>query len=305
MARKPNSLYIGREHLSADGPNVKHPALVSEWGTVNVGKIARNPIDLIGLDIETNAETGQMMLFGEFHDGKYIATTEHFINRLEALIRYAINNGKSFAYWSKLDPFVIFRLFLEHMDPDEVGRALDRFGTVGGQWNRKEGEFISEPVARIHADGFEFGILSVIRSAIQFYHMSDDDEGPRTVWAYDIKGLYQSSLEKEAQARFQWYSKIDVTAHIVDWERFSWDEHYRDMVLESNKLDARAASALGLSIQEDFHRAFGWYPRTLISQGSLARAAVAAVTWNHHAKDTSDEKELKNWSETISRQSAS
>jgi hypothetical protein len=293
MARKSNSLFIGAHQINIDGPNVKHPALIAHWGTVNVGKIGKEPIELIGLDIETNSETGKMMLLGEWMNNRYHATTDNFLARIEALVRYAISNKMNMAYWSKLDPFVIFREFLENMDPELTSRTLDRFGTVGGEWDRKEHKWKVEPVAVVQGKGYTFGIQGVIRSAIQFFHMKDEDESPKTVWAFDIKGLYQKGLEKEAKSRFKWYSKIDESAHIIDWDRFWVDEYYHDMVLESNKLDARAAAALGLSIQEDFHKAFKWYPRTLISQGSLARAAVAAVTWNRHAKDETDEKAIK------------
>lgn len=292
MARKPNSLFIGAQHMTADGPNVKHPALIAHWGTVNVGKIAQEPIGLIGLDIETNHMTGKMMLLGEWHGKKYVYSTENFLQRMEALIRYAINSKQSFAYWSKLDPFVIFREFLAHTDPDQIATSLDRFGAVGGEWDRKEQKWRTQPVVKVEGDGYEFGIQGVIRSALQFYHLKEGED-PKTVWAYDIKGLYQNALEKEAKARFKWYSKIALEAHLIDWDRFEVDEYYRDMVLESNKLDARAASELGLSIQEDFKRAFKWYPRTLISQGSLARAAVAAVTWNRHAMTETTEKDIK------------
>ena len=294
MGRKSNSLFIGKQHLSIDGANVKHPALIETWGMVNVGKISPTPINLLGLDIETNSETGDMMLLGEWNDGRYTHTTEKFLERLFALVRYAYDKEKALAYWSRLDPFILFRLFLEQLEDDhDIHIALDRYGQVGGHWDKKEGKFDVRPVVSVAIGDYHFGILNVIRSATQFFYMRKDDEAPKKLWAYDIKGMYQSHLEKEAKSRFTWYSKIALEAHIVDWERFRWDENYHDMVLESNKLDARAAAELGRVVQEDFYKAFKWYPRTLISKGSLVRAAVTAVTWNKHALTCDDEKEIQ------------
>jgi len=136
-----------------------------------------------------------MRLLGEWHDGKYHYSTEDFLIRIEALIRYANNKSMAMAYWSKLDPFVILRTFLESLDPyddlEQINQALDRFGEVGGKWNKKERKWDARPVVEIKGNGFSFGILGVIRSAIQFFHLKDIDDAPNTVWAYDIKGLYQ------------------------------------------------------------------------------------------------------------------
>lgn len=119
---------------------------------------------------------------------------------------------------------------------------------------------------------------------------------------YNIKALYMRNLEAEAdyntvqkdgsRGRFKWYSKMTQEAHLLDeegWNRFHKDEDFKNMVLESNKLDAKSAMALGYEIQKDFNEAFKYedetgvlnsYPTSLISQGAHARSAIACMIRN-------------------------
>lgn len=289
MARRLNDLFIGADKLNIEGRAIKHPALIKLFATINMNKISDDPLSLIGMDLETQADDGTLKLLG-FWDGKeyYHYYNEEFVDILFAWVRNAYKNGKSFAYWNRLDPFVIYKQFLNHIsDPTIRKLSMQKFSKVSGEWDKEDNAWDITPIVELKMDGgLYFGIKNVIRSNIQFYFRRDGDEDIRTVWAYDIAQLYQNGLEKEATKHLDYYTKVDKSAHIVNWQRYETDDDYREnIVLKSNKLDSRAVYDLGLIIQEQFKGAFNFYPRTLISQGSIARAGIIATLKNMHGDD--------------------
>jgi len=281
MARRENELFIGTEYLNIEGRQIKHPALIKLYATVNAKKTSDKPIDLIGLDLETEASKGDLKLLGIWNGQKYQYYTSDFINVLFRLVKSAKRKKASLAYWNRLDPFVILKEFLRNVSDQEKDHALKRFGKISGEWNKKELTWDIHPVITLDLGQYEFGIIQAIRSSIQFYWKNKDYDTVNKVWAFDIAQLYQKGLEAEATSRFDYYSKIDKSAHIVDWKRFESDKHYKyNIVLKSNELDSRACYDLGYEIQKDFFNAFKYYPRTLISQGSLARSAIVSQLFN-------------------------
>src|SRR5690606_28628033 len=106
---------------------------------VNPNKLKDEPIKLIGIDIETNHLTAEMRLLGVYLKNSYNSITNHFLERLYGYCKWCNKNEYSIAYWNKLDPFVLFKLFLERLETDDQRKAsMERWGKVGGKWNRKE-----------------------------------------------------------------------------------------------------------------------------------------------------------------------
>lgn len=280
MARnkRNNELFIGREYLNIEGRQIKHPALIKIYANANTNKTSDTPIKLVGIDIETNHLTAELKLLGYYVEGKYSYDLNNFLNNLFGIVRYCDRKELSIAYWNKLDPFVLYKQFLLQLPKEEQILSMKRFGKIGGEWNRKYGEWTLKPVVEVALpNGWRFGIKNAIRSSIQFFYYRENDNYINYVWAYDIAGLYQSGLEKEASSRLPYYSKVAKEAHLVDWDRFNTDKEFRKLVLYSNELDARAVHDLGISIQNDFYTAFKYYPKSLVSQGSLARSAIVAT----------------------------
>src|SRR6056297_720137 len=300
MARRENELFIGTEYLNIEGRSIKHPALIRRYATANINKLSDKPIDLIGLDIETNHKTGELKLLGIWKDDRYSYYLDHFLQKLFSMIKYADYNKKAFAYWNKLDPFIIFKQFALLMNEKQLKKALERYGKVGGEWNRNACEWDIKPLCEVALNNspYRFGIKNVIRSSIQFFIRKEGSQYCNTVWAYDIASLYQRGLEAEMISRkdlFPYYSKIGKSAHLVDWNRFNSDDHYKnEVVLKSNMYDARAVYDLGNLIQGQFKEAFGHYSRTLISTGSLARASIVATISNKHRAKYGDTKKADN-----------
>lgn len=289
-AKKENSLFIGKEFLNVEGRTIKHPALINVYATPTIKKTRDEIKDLIGLDLETDPNTAELKLLGFYENGNYAPIMDNFIENLFSFLRYAERNDKAIAYWNKLDPFVLFKQFLLRLETEEAqNHAMSRYNKISGEWYKKKKYWRIKPVVEIElANGYMFGIKNVIRSSIQFFFYNKSDPFMNTIWAYDIASLYEKDIKTEAK-RFDYYSKIALEAHVVDWNRFHTDKKYKLLVLKSNELDARVVRDLGLSIQESFKNAFGYYPKTLISQGSLARAAIVASLLNKykdHEKET-------------------
>ena len=81
MARRLNDLFIGADKLNIEGRAIKHPALIKLFATINMNKISDDPLSLIGMDLETQADDGTLKLLG-FWDGKdyYHYYNEEFVD---------------------------------------------------------------------------------------------------------------------------------------------------------------------------------------------------------------------------------
>ena len=291
MARRSNDLFVGTDNLTIEGRSLKHPGLITVYGNINLNKISDTPLELISFDLETDAKTGELKLLGVYDGNNYRYYTAKFIDYLLMWVRGAYYKNASLSYWNRLDPFILLKQFLLLVEKHEQIRALQRFGNISGEWDRKHGKWIIHPIIEITMGRFKFGIKNAMRSSVQFFFYETGDVKLKTVWAYDIAQLFENHLEAEATKRLKYYHKVDASAHIVDWERFDNDSKYRnDIVLLSNELDARACYDLGMAVQHEFYDAFGHFPKNLISQGALARAAVVATLYNKEKKSTSDEE---------------
>ena len=301
MARRSNDLYIGANYLNTEGREIKHPALIKVFATINLNKISDDPMQFIGMDLETQAEDGTLKLLGLWDGDKYYHYyNESFISILFNWVKFASKDNKNLVYWNRLDPFVLYKQFLLYVnDTKKIKLSMEKFSKVGGDWDKESGTWTITPIVEIKMQGgLYFGIMNVIRSNIQFFYRRENDTKISTVWAYDVAQLYQEGLETTAMGKFNkktkkyefprltWYTKVDKTAHIVDWNRFDTDTSYREnIVLKSNMYDSKAVYELAHQIQQEFFEAFKFYPRTLISQGSIARAGIVATLKNMHGDD--------------------
>jgi|TARA_Y100000033_G_scaffold18369_1_gene17219 hypothetical protein len=294
VARRENELFIGEKFLNIEGRTIKHPALIKVYATPNSKKINEKPLNLISLDLETDAEKGDLRLLGIYDGQDYCYYTDNFIVNLFMWVKGANSKEASLCYWNRLDPFIILKEFLRLLSKNQRQESLIRFGKISGEYNKKKKEWVINPVCKIKIGSFYFGIMQSIHTSIQFFYYRKGFKGFKKVWAYDIAQLYQNGLEKEANARFNYYSKVDKSAHLVNWERFNNDNEYKyHIVLKSNELDARACYDLGMTIQNDFFNAFKYYPKSLISAGSLARSSIIANIFNRYSHLSEREQNFK------------
>ena len=296
---KHNDLYIGYENFGLEHGDVKHPATIEHYNIINRNKLRDKPIELMGLDLETNCKTGKLKLLGFFDivDGKevydYYYNTD-FVSVLFRKVRECEKDGKAIAHWNKLDPFICFKQFLLRAKPEERTRAIENFGKISGDYNQKDEEWNEEPIIKVDFMGVEFGILNVIRSSIQFYFKKKNSVILNRVWAYDIANLYPNGLAVEGK-RFPYYSKLDKEVHLIDadgWLRYEWDKSFQEKVLTSNYLDSKVCRDLGYLAQENFKKVFRYYASNLLSYGSFTRSGIVASITNKHKDAGLTGKEL-------------
>ena len=312
MARRYNELYLGNEFLNIQGRDLKHLGLISEFGNSNVNKVSDETINLFGMDLETNHKTAELKLLGIWNGTKYDYHTSDFLATLFNLVDHAFwsKGNNALCYWSKLDPFVLYKQFLLLFKSEKQLYSMKRFGKLSGEWDKTEGVWTQNPVIEVEIKRgyrtYRFGIKNAIRSSIQFYYyeliggkckqLNNEKYIINTLWAYDIAPLYKYRLEKEMKARvekFPYYSKLDKSAHLVDWDRFDNDIDYREnMVLKSNRFDAMAVYDLGKLVIDDFKKSFHYYPRQLISSGAIARAAIVATLKWKYSQQFEDSKKV-------------
>ena len=174
--RRLNELFIGREFLNLEGRMVKHPSLIQYYANLQVNKTRDDLIKLIGLDIETDKDTGEMKLIGFYegnsdtYEGSYRPYYENHLSHLIMNVKYAIKKQMNIAYWRSFDAIQIMRLLILH-DYSESRQfdALERYGKVSGEFDIKTHTWEVRPVIVIDRGHFIFGVKQVIRDSIQFF----------------------------------------------------------------------------------------------------------------------------------------
>ena len=312
MARRYNELYLGNEFLNIQGREIKHVGLMREFGNANVNKVSDDPLKLVTMDLETNHLTAELKLLGIWDGDNYIHHTDDFLVTLFNLVDrvFWTKGNNALGYWNKLDPFILYKQFLLLFNEDGQQYSMKRYGKLSGEWDTVEGVWTQMPVCQVTITRghrtFKFGIKNVIRSSVQFFYyeviggkckqLNNEKYIINTLWAFDIAPLYKFNLGKEMKARddiFPYYSKIDDSAHLVDWDRYETDSNYRNnIVLLSNKYDAMAVYDLGTLLINDFKKAFHYYPRQLISSGAIARASIVATLKWKYSKIFVDDKDI-------------
>ncbi len=251
---------------------------ISEWGFAKAFT-SKKRIELIGLDLETI--DNNLFIIGTYDElNKYKYTTNNFLDFFYNTLLEAVRSKKNIATWTRYDNTHLLKLILLSIDNEDIiNDILNKAGKISAKWNRKGSFYEEPPLYTTKYKSFEINIEMIVRNCILF-RIIDRYGKSRTVWSYDIRNLYTGfTIERATKDNnFTWYSKIDISAHIIDNSKFNSDKKYRDMVLESNKLDARAVMELGHAIQEDFNVLFDSYPKNLISAGSLARNAIVAMS---------------------------
>lgn len=306
-----NSLFLGKEFVNLEGREIKHPATMNYYSSISMKKIKETPMKFISLDLETDSETAELKLLGQYDGEKYFWSDKDFIGVLFTAVKYASMNGLNLVYWSRLDPAVLYKQLLLKMDEHAQQISLSYYQKIDSQFNRKTKQWDIEPLAKTRISNYEFGIMKSIRSCLTFYYIDlyDDKRYLNKVWTFDIYPFYLKPLETVGKKYTNYYSKIDKLAHLVNWAMFYKNEfenvtvekrlfqigEYREMVLKSNELDCKVAYDLANIVQNDFFTAFGYYPSSLISPGSLTRSCYQAVItnkWKNIKNDKEREKKI-------------
>ncbi len=229
---------------------------IIEWGTLKpfFDKTYKfNSIDIETIDTE-------LFLLGYIERGSYHYTLKDFYNTFNDLIIKSVQYNHDILTWSRYDNTHLLKLLIKDVSPIEQRKILLRVGKVS-------------PVFEYKYKSFTITIEAIIRDSM-IIKVKDNGAKERSTVIYNLKNLYGSSdLETVAKNYgIDYYTKIGIEYHIIDRDRYFKDLEYRKLVIKANKLDNRVIIDIANRLITNFKQITGVYPKTIFSNGSLARS---------------------------------
>ncbi len=210
------------------------------------------------LDLETI--DNNLFLLGFTKGLTYSYVLDDFYNTFHKFIIECIQTKKDVLTWTKYDNTHLFKLILSQEQDDRIIQiALLNVGRY-------------TPIYSYKYKNFDVQIINIIKDSM-IMKFTDLNGRSRNITIYNLKNLYDTNLEKTAKNYgLDYYSKLGVEYHIIDKERFYNDEEFRKNVILSNKLDCIVLKDIAIRMLKDFKAISGNYPKTIYTNGSLARS---------------------------------
>ncbi len=214
------------------------------------------------IDIET--VDNELFIFGYTLNGKYYYTESNYYDVFHNLLLESIRDKSDILTWSRYDNTHILKMLLSKIDNEsEIYKILRRVGKIS-------------PVLTYKYKNFDIILEKIIKDSFIF-KISDGRNKPKRITIYNLKNLYQGGLEKVAKNYgLDYYSKLGEEYHIIDKNRYHNDKEYKRMVLLSNELDNRVIIDIAKIMLENFKTFTGVYPKTIFTNGSIARSYLLA-----------------------------
>jgi len=233
---------------------------IVKWGVIK--PFFNKTYNFNSIDIET--VDNELFIFGYVLDGKYCYSENNFYEVFHELLLESIRKKKDILTWSRYDNTHILKMLLSKIeDENEIYKILRRVGKVS-------------PVFSYKYKNFDIILENIIKDNFIF-KVSDGKNKPRRITIYNLKNLYQGDLEKVAKNYgLDYYSKLGQEYHIIDKERYYKDNEYKKMVLLSNELDNKVIIDIAKIMLENFKKFTGVYPKTIFTNGSIARSYLLA-----------------------------
>lgn len=233
---------------------------IKNWGVIK--PFFDKTYNFNSIDIET--VDNELFIFGYTLKGQYYYTEEKFYDVFHDLLLESIRNKHDILTWSRYDNTHILKMLLSIIEDDEeIYKILRRVGKIS-------------PVFNYKYKNFEIVLENIIKDSFIF-KISDGKNKPKRITIYNLKNLYQSGLETVAKNYgLDYYSKLGEEYHIIDKIRYYNDSEYRKMVLLSNELDNRVIIDITNIMLDNFKRFTGVYPKTIYTNGSIARSYLLA-----------------------------
>lgn len=233
---------------------------IVKWGVIK--PFFNKTYSFNSIDIET--VDNELFIFGYVLNDKYYYSESDFYNVFHELLLESIRNKKDILTWSRYDNTHILKMLLSKIeDENEIYKILRRVGKVS-------------PVFIYKYKNFDIILENIIKDNFIF-KVSDGKNKPKRITIYNLKNLYQGDLEKVAKNYgLDYYSKLGQEYHIIDKERYYKDNEYKKMVLLSNELDNKVIIDIAKIMLENFKKFTGVYPKTIFTNGSIARSYLLA-----------------------------
>jgi len=233
---------------------------IVKWGVIK--PFFNKTYNFNSIDIET--VDNELFIFGYVLDGKYCYSENNFYEVFHELLLESIRKKKDILTWSRYDNTHILKMLLSKIeDENEIYKILRRVGKIS-------------PVFSYKYKNFDIILENIIKDNFIF-KVYDGKNKPRRITIYNLKNLYQGDLEKVAKNYgLDYYSKLGQEYHIIDKERYFNDSEYKRMVLLSNELDNKVIIDIAKIMLENFKKFTGVYPKTIFTNGSIARSYLLA-----------------------------
>lgn len=250
-------------------------------------RFSTKPLYCIGLDVETEATTGECRLigvsYGDTQDRLEYPTLDHFFAFCEGITNNSFE-AVNLVTWGTLDLQVILRLFspTEH-ERKQISRGISA--------NVKQGKIIGDPpLIRMFGDLAFYVATYLPGRALKLAILEDERE--RSIWIYNLAQFYNARIADTAKALKLPWRDFAKDTHLIDWKRYKWDAFYRKSVIASNTQDAITVQKLAENLQRRYADVFESYPNLLVSAGSLTDAAVGKML---HEDEDDDEYNSTSW----------
>lgn len=225
--------------------------------------------DFNTIDIET--VDNELFIFGYTSNGVYHYKLDNFYNVFHDFLIECIQNKKDILTWSRYDNTHLVKLILSKFNDNDIKTYLRRIGKVS-------------PIIEYKYHNFTVTIVNIIKDSIIF-KFTDLNNKERHITLYNLKNLYDTDLEETAKNyHIDYYSKLGQEYHIIDKKRWTNDLEYQKMVIKSNELDNRVLLDISRIMLENFKNITGVYPKSIFTNGSLARSYLLATVGESKSK---------------------
>src|SRR6056297_613463 len=213
------------------------------------------------IDIETI--DNELFMFGCVKDGYHKYYLDKFYIALHEFMRDSMRTNRDILTWTRYDNTHLLKLILSKAKPKDIRNILLRVGKVS-------------PIYEYKYKSFTISIENIIKDSIIF-KWTDVTGRSSNLVIYNLKNLYNTDLLTTAKNyNLNYYSKLGKEYHIIDKLRFLRDKNYKRNVIKSNRLDNLVLIDIANKMLMDFKHISGKIPKSIFTNGSLARSYVLA-----------------------------
>lgn len=305
-----NPLYI-EDAQKILGRQMKHPAMIKKYQLPNYNITSTEPTKFLGVDFETDAKTGKIMLFGVWFQERYYSYDIFHYDLLDMFcfwVKMCIEKNYTMVHWTKFDQNAIAKMFIEKLSNEEKLRTYERYDRASGLFSN--GEWVVPPVCSytttIKGKEYDVGINFLLdKKMMNIFLLQKDGKYPLKMNIINMHSLYKINLTNAtANDGLDYYDKmnegyvkkgIKYSYHIIDWDLYQQDTNYRQGVLKSNMLDCKAVKDLSDIFIQKFYKVFKCYPKIIYSSGTLAKMALSSILSEEEYSSLNFVNQLKDW----------
>ena len=228
---------------------------IIEWGTLK--PFFDKTYNFNSIDIETI--DNEIFMLGYIERGSYHYTLKDFYNTFNDLIIKSVQYNHDILTWTRYDNTHLLKLLIKDVSPSEQRKILLRVGKIS-------------PVFKYNYKSFIITIEAIIRDSM-IIKVKDEYGKEKSTVIYNLK-IYMVVWSRKVAENYEidYYTKIGAEYHIIDYDRYFNDSEYRKLVIKANKLDNMVIIDIANRLVTNFKQITGVYPKTIFSNGSLARS---------------------------------